>query len=106
MPLHSKRARELPVGAECIFSAGGMPAAGKICGRTAGGALDLSAGLCFIIHRVQFRGRRGDGGMVDNGTAGAGADCAGQQERNRLARLQGRPGKVAGPRLPAFSAVQ
>ena len=84
----------------------GMPAAGKICGRTARGALDLSAGLCFIIHRVQFRGRRGDGGMVDNGTAGAGADCAGQQERNRLARLQGRPGKVAGPRLPAFSAVQ
>lgn len=106
MPLHPKRARELPVGAECIFSAGGMPAAGKICGRTAGGALDLSAGLCFIIHRVQFRGRRGDGGMVDNGTAGAGADCAGQQKRNRLARLQGRPGKVAGPRLPAFSAVQ
>ena len=63
-----------------------MPAAGKICGRTAGGALDLSAGLCFIIHRVQFRGRRGDGGMVDNGTAGAGADCAGQQERNGISQ--------------------
>ena len=84
---------------------------GDACGRedlrkNSRRGVGLSAGLCFIIHRVQFRGRRGDGGMVDNGTAGAGADCAGQQKRNRLARLQGRPGKVAGPRLPAFSAVQ
>ncbi len=45
---------------------------GDACGRedlrkNSRRGVGLSAGLCFIIHRVQFRGRRGDGAWLTMG---------------------------------------